>query len=406
MLDTTRNIVRIAEKHKVLVVSTALAVTAPTVVMAAPELYDQVAALPAQARYAVGGVTIVLAGAALAALGRRSGEMLTRICRQVEELAQRRQDAAAARKRARLWKACFKLGQAPGSEKVVLLERAGGNIANLSRQPSGLPMPLLRELGVARRTVLAVPDASPGVEVDAPPELLPSEAGELMAAFPKSPVRDDIGDAVRRTQMWLPHQEPALASFLNGCEPQVGIHIWSLGASSLTDGLHGLGSRVRGSERNFHVYIADYPRVKQTAEPQRREDPEVPFPDDPDLVPALAFNTARPMAYRSTGVADSRDLDEQMLDMEGEFGDLAGLHGDLVFLVSNVEGVKEDRMTRTDLDIMASASLRNYQPLGDVAGVTGPAYADVTHRHRRHPCCHGDRQGSRQGSVADPVRRL
>ena len=189
--------------------------------------------------------------------------------------------------------------------------------------------------------VLTYPDASTGVEVDAPPELLPSESGGLVAAFRKPPVRDDIEDAVRRTQMWLPHQEPALASFLNGCEAQVGVHIGSLGASSMTDGLHGFGPRVRGSERNVHIYVAEYPRVERRTESQRREDPGIPFPDDPDLLPVLACNTDRPMPHRNAGAADVRDLEEQMLDMEREFGDLAGLHGDLVVLVSNVEGVTE-----------------------------------------------------------------
>ena len=150
---------------------------------------------------------------------------------------------------------------------MVMVEQSAGNISNISLEPSTLPPALLEELAAAKRVVAVIGDTSPGLELDEEPDLLIYDHDLYLAKFKKSPVRDDIQDAIRRTGMWLTHQEPMYRSFLNKCEVQVGIRIAAPGCTSLTDSLHGFGLLGRGSEANFLVYVHD-PREEADLAPE------------------------------------------------------------------------------------------------------------------------------------------
>ena len=114
---------------------------------------------------------------------------------------------------------------------------------------------LRAELGLASRGVVVLPDSSPGVGVDARPELVTGEWHEKVAQFKKRPVRDDSGVASRQSSQWMTYQEPYLASFLARCESRVGIQVVGQGCSALTDALEGFGPRVRGTEANLIFYV-------------------------------------------------------------------------------------------------------------------------------------------------------
>ena len=390
MLDPTKILAFLGEK-KLVIGGLAVAAAAPSIVMATPQVYEAVTTLPPQTKLAIAGITGVLAVGALAATSRWSGRAVGRTYRLLEKAAQRRREAEAVRERERERVRAFAHGP-PGAELVVMLEKSAGNISNISLEPSDLPLVLQEELAAARRTVVVIGDTSPGVELDAPPELLVNGPGQRTAVFRKSPVRDDIGDAVRRVQQWLPRQQPALQAFLNRCELQVGVHISAPGCSALTDSLHGFGTMTRASERNLQVYVHD---PREEADPSQADSPELAnghrehaeipalvlasgVSDDPDLVPVMGYHAGR-ISVRRELVVDHRDVQQQILDLEAEFYDQAGRHGDIVIPISNFNGVKQNRMIRSTIDIIESACLRSFHPLGDPAQPNGPDYADVSH---------------------------
>ena len=139
-----------------------------------------------------------------------------------------------------------------------MLEKSAGNISNVGLEPSTLHPALQEELAAAKRGVAVIGDTSPGLELDAMPDLLVKDHDQYLAVFKKSPVRDDIQDAIRRTsRMWLPRQEPKLHNFLKSCEVQVSFQIAAPGCTSLTDSLYGFGPQTRGSEANFQIYVHD-----------------------------------------------------------------------------------------------------------------------------------------------------
>ena len=394
MFDPTRIVPFMAE-HKVAIGAIAAAAATPTLVMVAPEVYDAVAGLPPQAKFAIAGVAGVAGVGAVAATGRRTTRAAVRVYRSFEKMTERRREAEAAHKLARLRTQAFRQGSLPGAERVVMVERSAGNISNISRERSTLPWELERELAAAKRTVLVIGDTAPGIELDAEPDLVITEAGEAVAEFRKSPVRDDIGDAIRRTQQWRPRQEPYLTSFLNHCEVQVGVHISAPGCTSLTDGLHGLGPRVQGTEANFHIYVhdprdpADPCQTDSSEQVNGHREAEVPAlvlaggdfggpPLDPDLLAVMNVSATRQMGRRETEV-DRRDVRERLLGLEEEYYDQAARDGDRVFLVSNFNGVKSNWEIRSLVDVIESASLRNYHPLGESAKFAGLDYGDVSH---------------------------
>ena len=90
------------------------------------------------------------------------------------------------------------------------------------------------------------------------PDLLVKDHDQYLAVFKKSPVRDDIQDAIAAPAgCGCPRQEPKLHNFLKSCEVQVSFQIVAPGCTSLTDSLYGFGPQTRGSEANFQIYVHD-----------------------------------------------------------------------------------------------------------------------------------------------------
>ena len=245
-------------RHKVLLVLLLLGFAMPSLYLTAPEILAHLAGWPPLAKGYIAGVAIVVVGAAFIAMARR-------FFRALVQAWQRRQQTSA-----------FLDGNLPGSEHVAIVWRAAGSVTNVFFAKSLLSVDLLIELAKASRKVLVLPDNSPGVGVDTPPELAIGKSGEKTAEFRKPHVRDDAREAARVTELWTAHQEPFLNSFLTGCEVRVGVHVVAPGCSSLTDSLYGFGQRIRGSEGNLVFFIHD----------SRADDDPDDDPDDIGDMPA------------------------------------------------------------------------------------------------------------------------
>ena len=362
---------------------------APLVITNIPEAYGFISSMPQEAQWGVGGIAAASAIGVGVAAGRRAGRFMDSARRRTEALVQRQRETDAKRKLARLRNQAFRKGILPRADKVVMVERSAGNISNVSLEHSTLSPALQEELAAAKRVVAVVGDTSPGLELDEEPDLLVYDNDQYLAVFKKSPVRDDIPDAIRRTGMWLPRQEPMLRSFLNDSEVQVSFHIEAPGCTSLTDSLNGFGVLARGSEANMHIYVHD-PRDEAAPNQEdlangHRECAEIPSlvaagnVHNDGLVLDMDFSMARPVGRR-VKVADHRSFEDQLLGLETEFYEQAGRSGDRVFLISNFNGVKQNSVIRQTIDIMEAASLRNYYPLGSGSTrSTWPDYADVSH---------------------------
>ena len=313
MMEPTKVIQFVAE-HKLAIAGVLGAAAAPSLIMAIPDAYEAATSLPSQAQYAIGSTAAVLAGGAAVVVGRRSRRTIGQFSQHIGELVQRR-------KLANDHNLAFVKGELPGGDKVVMVERSAGNISNVSLERSTLSPALQEEMAAAMRTVAVIGDTSPGLLLETQPVLRNAEAGQVLAEFKKSPVRDDIQDAIRRTQQWLPRQEPALLSFLNGCERQVVFHIAAPGCTSLTDSLDGFGGLVRGTEANLHIYVHDPREEAVPCEADsidlangHREFAEIPVlvaaggvPNDPHLLPDMGFCGSRPNP-RLDRLVDHRDL--------------------------------------------------------------------------------------------------
>ena len=96
----------------------------------------------------------------------------------------------------------------------------------------------------------------------------------------------------------------------------------------------------------------------------------------------MDVSTGRPPSLQER-LVDHRSFEEQLLTLETEFYKQAGLEGDRVLLISNFNGMKKNSVIRRTIDIIESASLRNYYPLGSgpsrSSRSTWPDYADVSH---------------------------
>ena len=374
------------QRHKMILAILLLAAASPSVLMAVPTIVSSVGELPAQARFAVIGFALAICGVAMFASGRWFRRVMFKALQSLEGLAKRRQDA---KEKARDWKRTFIEGSSPGCEKVALVELAAGNISNISRESGSVDQDLKAELAEARRKITVEADTAPGVEIDSPPDLRVSGSGEKVAAFRKSPVRDDIGDAKRHVSQWLPEQEPFLRSYLKGCEVQVGIHVVAHGCTSLIDAVHGFAPRNRGTEANAHFMVIESHRQEpfraftQNGHKDPAEVPAVLVPagapcDEPDDRPILNYGAARAVGRREPQ-DDRRELRDHLLELEAEFTDMAAMQGNVIFLISNKEGVKENRQIRDIIDVFSSATLRNYHPLGAPSKPLGLDYADLSH---------------------------
>ena len=83
---------------------------------------------------------------------------------------------------------------------------------------------------------------------------------------------------------------------------------------------------------------------------------------------------------KPTPTPESRPtIKEQINLMEEQFGKLAGHQRDHVFLMSNRDGVREDIVNRTVMDIIVSASLGDFSPYGDNNRHDGRMHADLPH---------------------------
>ena len=93
----------------------------------------------------------------------------------------------------------------------------------------------------------------------------------------------------------------------------------------------------RASTQNGHKDPAEVPAVLVPA--------GAPC-DEPDDRPILNYGAARAVGRREPQ-DDRRELADRLLDLEAEFTDMAAMQGDVIFLISNREGVKEDRRSVT-----------------------------------------------------------
>lgn len=385
--------IQFASDHKKGLGVVMLAGVAPLLIPSIPDAYEYARSLPDQLQYAIAAAGTAATVGAGAAAAQPAGRVIDSARRRTGELVQRQREADANRKNARLRKEAFIGKGLPGADKVVMLEKSAGNISNVGLEPSTLHPALQEELAAAKRGVAVIGDTSPGLELDAMPDLLVKDHDQYLAVFKKSPVRDDIQDAIRRTsRMWLPRQEPKLHNFLKSCEVQVSFQIAAPGCTSLTDSLYGFGAQTRGSEANFQIYVHD-PREEAVLNHEdsadlangHREQAEVPslvaaggVPDDLVLV-IDPTSTSRPGPLQERSV-DHRSFEEQLLTLETEFFKQAGYSGDRVLLISNFNGMKQNSVIRRTIDILESASLRNYYPLGSGPSRSiWPDYADVSH---------------------------
>ena len=377
------------QQHKLILAILLLAAATPSVFLAVPAIVSAVGALPVQAKFAVIGFSLASCGVALMFSARWLRRVVSRALQSLEAFDKRRQEAKTASSNAREWKRYFEDGNASGSDKVAIIEESAGNITNISRESSSLDAELKAELAVGRRKVTVVADTSPGVEIDTPPELRITETGEKGAAFFKKPVRDEVEPAIQHTLQSLPYQLPFLNSFLKGCEPQVGTHIVAHGCTSLIDAIHGFAPRSRGTEANAHFFITESSRkdlpqsMVFNGHGESAEIPAVPVMagvtcENQEHLPKLNRTAARSGGRREVKI-DRRDLREHLMDLETEFTDMAAVQRDLVFLISNKDGVKENRKIRDIVDVFCSACLRNFSPLGAPAKPVGMDFADISH---------------------------
>lgn len=82
---------------------------------------------------------------------------------------------------------------------------------------------------------------------------------------------------------------------------------------------------------------------------------------------------------REVASSQPTTVKEQIFGMEGELGIQAGKQRDRVFLLSNPGGVREDDKNQTVMDIVASACLCDFTPMGDGRQHDGPMYSDLAH---------------------------
>ena len=386
--------IQFASDHKKGLGVVMIAGVAPLLIPSIPDAYEYARSLPDQLQYAIAAACTAATVGAGAAAAQPVGRVIDSARRRTGELVQRQREADANRKNRSLRKEAFLGKGLPGADKVVMVERSAGNISNVGLEPSTLPPALQEELAAAKRGVAVIGDTSPGLELDAMPDLLVKDHDQYLAVFKKSPVRDDIPDAIRRTGMWLTRQEPKLHNFLTGCEVQVSVQIVAPGCTSLTDSLKGFAAHTRGSEANFQIYVHD-PREEAVLNQEdsanlangHREYAEMPSLVAAGGVPSnftldMDVSTGRPPSLREP-LVDHRSFEEQLLTLETEFYEQAGLEGDRVLLISNFNGMKKNSVIRRTIDIIESASLRNYYPLGSgpsrSSRSTWPDYADVSH---------------------------
>ena len=236
-------VIEFLSRHKLMTAFFCLAFAAPSLFLAAPDIAAQVNAWSPQAKLTLAGVAIVGAAAGFIAVVRWFCQTLARSWRSRAEAAQ--------------WNAAFVDGTLPGAEKVAIIWRVAGSVTNVMSAGAMLSPGLRSELGKACRKVLVLPDNSPGVGIDTPPQLVTGESGDTTAEFRKSPVRDDARVAGRQSQQWLAQMEPYLTSFMSGCAARLAIHVVAPGCSSLTDALFGFAERIQGSEGNIVFYVHD-----------------------------------------------------------------------------------------------------------------------------------------------------
>ena len=101
--------------------------------------------------------------------------------------------------------------------------------------------------------------------------------------------------------------------------------------------------------------------------------------------PIIDTSTLRPEAQRRRsgkphGAGPGpKSIAEQISDLEERYSALSGRQKDHVFLISNLEGVRDDTTTKTIIDVIASAILADYSPLGVDKREAGRTYADFSH---------------------------
>ena len=393
MMNLTAKTIQFAGNHKKAIAGVMVAGVAPLVITNIPEAYGFVTSLPEEAQWVIGGIAAASAVVGGVKGGRHAGRVIDSARRRAEALVLHQRNVDAKRKNARLRNQAFRKANLPGAEKVVMVERSAGNISNVSKERSTLPPALQEELAAAKRVVAVVGDTSPGLELDAEPDLLVYDHDQYLAVFKKSPVRDDIQDAIRRTAMWLPRQELMLDSFMNECEVQVGVQITALGCTAMTDSLFGFGGRTWGSEANLQFYVHD-PREEAVLNHEDSADlanGHREYAEVPSLVAAGGVSIDScpgwdwdPTSGRSHSqrpkTVDNRSFEDQLLGLETEWYTQAGRSGDRVFLISNFNGMKQNSVIRRTVDIVESASLRNYFPTGSgPSRSTWPDHADVSH---------------------------
>ncbi len=393
MMNLIGKALQFASDHKKGIAGVAAAGLAPVVIANIPKAHEFATSLPQAVQWGIGFMALVLALAGGVKAGRHVGRLVESARQRAGELMQRYRET-----KARNWKAgrllqAFWKGTLPGADKVSMVELSAGNISNISKEPSTLPPALQEELAAAKRVVAVIGDTSPGLELDEEPDLLTDDHGLHVAEVKISPVRNDIKDAIGRTEMWLDRQEPMYHSFLSGCEVQVGIQIAAPGCTSLTNSLHGFGLLDRGSEANFLVYVHD-PREEAGLGQKapagstngHREPAEVPslvaaggIPSSCGMTPEINITDGRPRGTVERRV-DHRSFEDQLLALETELYERAASNGDRVILISNRNGQKQNSVIRRTIDTIESASLRNYYPLGSgPSRSTYPDHADVSH---------------------------
>ena len=101
--------------------------------------------------------------------------------------------------------------------------------------------------------------------------------------------------------------------------------------------------------------------------------------------PIIDTSTLRPEAQRQRSAKPlgagpgPKSIAEQIADLEERYSSLTGRQKDHVFLISNLEGVRDDATTKTIIDAVASAILADYSPVGANNREAGRTYADWSH---------------------------
>ena len=181
MLFLITLIQRLVRRHRVVLVALALAAAGPSLVMLLPAVMSKVAELAPQAKFAIFGVAITLAIAALVAFGKWARRAIVRTGQRFEGFVRRRQESDVDRRHERDRQRAFKRDGLPGHDSVVMVEVIGGSIYNVFFEFGTLLPVLEAELAKAGRGVLVKGDTAPGVGVDTPPDLILTPVGEVAA---------------------------------------------------------------------------------------------------------------------------------------------------------------------------------------------------------------------------------